>query len=377
MAWTIGGLGAVDIAITALLSTVVIFDATGITRYNGPRLSDAAFAGVSAMVVPVAWRRPWPLAVAATLAVAALANGLIFGPGVRCGVALPALFLAAFAVAARCDRLKSAIGLALCVGGVVAEGMSDPHIELGGLITTVPLALGFYGAGLVVRARSQVAESLRAQSAQLRRQREQTAQLAVLADRAQISADIERTLHTQLDGIAAAAVSGLQILSSEHADETAAREVMAVIERDGRQTLGRMRELVGTLHEPAPSEPAPTLARLPELLASATTASARLTVEGSPRTLPAGLELSGYRIVEHLIQAVEDEPGAVLDVRLRFCPDAIEFHVRGPRSPSADLRTLLAAAAERAQLHAGTVQHRVEGRICHAMARLPLIAGHA
>ena len=36
---------------------------------------------------------------------------------------------------------------------------------------------------------------------------------------------------------------------------------------------------------------------------------ARLTVEGSPRALPAAVELSAYRIVEHLLDALEDAPG--------------------------------------------------------------------
>ena len=59
-------------------------------------------------------------------------------------------------------------------------------------------------------------------------------------------------------------------------------------------------------------------------------ADARLTVDGNPRTLPAGLELSGYRIVEHLLQALADAPGAAVDVRLHFGPDALELHVSGP-----------------------------------------------
>src|SRR5258708_26709430 len=67
-----------------------------------------------------------------------------------------------------------------------------------------------------------------------------------------------------------------------------------VHERGGREVLGQMRGVLGTLHENAPSEPQPTLAGLPALLARATTAAARLKIEGTPRTLPAGLELSGY-----------------------------------------------------------------------------------
>jgi hypothetical protein len=108
-----------------------------------------------------------------------------------------------------------------------------------------------------------------------------------------------------------------------------------------------------------------------------TTADARLTVDGSPRILPAGLELSGYRIVEHLLLAMEDAPNAAVDVRLLFRPDALELRVSGPPSPTADLRTVLAAARERACLHGGTVDSRLAGGVCYATARLPLISGHA
>jgi hypothetical protein len=371
---TIAGLGILDIAAAASLSCVVVSVGLGWLHTSSHRLDIAAAAGVLAMTLPVAWRRPAPVAAAGVMAAGALANGLVFGPVVRCGVALPAFFLVVFSIGARRSRAWSALGLALCVGGVVAEGIYDPQIEASGLAFVLPVLIGFFAAGYLVRVRMQMASALQQKSAELRRQREQTARLAVLADRAEISADLEQTLHAQIGGIATAAATGLKVLATDHA---AARQAMAAIEHDGRHALEHMREMLGSLREAAPSEPQPTLARLPELLASATTASARLTVEGNPRTLPAGLELSGYRIVEHLLGALEDAPEATVKVLLRFCSDALELHVSGPSSGAADLRAVLASAAERASLHSGTVQHRLEGRVCHTSARLPLVSGHA
>jgi signal transduction histidine kinase len=366
----IGGCAVIDLVAAVLLIGVFL----DIASHRPAEASPAAVAGAILMLVPVAWRRSWPLAAIAVIAVATVLNGLIFGSHVRCGAVLPALFLVTFSVAAKCDRTKSAVGLLLAVGSAVAEGMYDPRIELAGLATIVPLTLGFFGAGKVVRARSEVAESLRLKSAELRRQREQTARLAVIADRAQISAELEQTLRVQLGGLATTATSGQQLLAAGPPDPAAAREILATIEEGGRSLLGQMRELVGSLREPAPAQPQPTLARLPELLATATTASAKLIIEGTARPLPAGLELSSYRIVEHLLQALEDRPGAVIDVTLRFSLDAIELELSGPKSPSADLRAVLAAAAERARLHNGSVQNRLDGRTCHAIARLPLIS---
>jgi hypothetical protein len=327
------------------------------------------------MTLPVAWCRRWPLAAAGVLAAAAVLNGVLFGPMVRCGAALPAVFIVAFAVGVRCDRARSAAGLLLCAGAVAAEGLYDPQIEARGLVVVLPVLIAFFAAGRLVRARTETAKALRVRSAELRRQREQTARLAVLADRARVTADLEGTLHTQIGGIASTAATGLGALDTDHA---AARQALASIERDGRAVLGHLRDVLGSLQEPAPSEPQPTLARLSELLGRATTADARLTVDGSPAD-PASR--TGAIRLPHCgappCWPCRDAPDAAVDVRLRFCPDALELHVSGPPAPAADLRAVLAAARERASLHGGSVDSRLTDGVCYAMARLPLISGHA
>jgi len=374
LTWTVAGLSVLDIAAAVILSAYAVALTSGVVHTGHPHGGVAASIGVLAMTLPVAWCRRWPLAAAGVLAAAAVLNGVLFGPMVRCGAALPAVFLVAFATGVRYDRARSAAGLLLCAGAVAAEGLYDPQIGARGLVVVLPVLSAFFAVGRLVRARTETAKALRVRSAELRRQREQTARLAVLADRARVTADLEGTLHTQIGGIASTAATGLGALDTDHA---AARQALASIERDGRAVLGHLRDVLGGLQEPAPSEPQPTLARLSELLGRATTADARLTVDGSPRTLPAGLELSGYRIVEHLLLALQDAPDAAVDVRLRFCPDALELHVSGPPAPAADLRAVLAAARERASLHGGSVDSRLADGVCYAMARLPLISGHA
>ena len=382
--WTVAGLSVLDLAVAVILSGYAVALVSGVFHPSHPHGGAAASVAVLAMILPMAWRRPAPLAAAAVMAAAALLNGLVFGPIVRCGAFLPAIFLVAYAVGVRRDRAASAAGLLLCAAAVVAEGLYDPQIEGGGLVFVLPVLAAFFASGRLVRARTQTAAALRRSSAELRRQREETARLAVLADRARVTADLEQSLHAQIGGLASTAATGLGALAGDHqdGDQAAARQALASIERDGRAVLGHLREVLSTLQErplsePQPSEPQPTLARLSELLGRATTADARLTVDGSPRTLPAGLELSGYRIVEHLLLALEDAPEAAVDVRLSFTPDALELHVSGPPAANVDLRAVLAAARERAGLHGGTVDSRLAGGVCYAMARLPLVSGHA
>jgi hypothetical protein len=93
--------------------------------------------------------------------------------------------------------------------------------------------------------------------------------------------------------------------------------------------------------------------------------------------LPAGVELSAYRIVEHLLVALADRPDATIEVRLCFGSDAFELHMSGPPSVDVDLETVLAAARQRAVLHWGVLDGRIQGDECHAMARLPLVSGYA
>src|SRR5580658_5522791 len=127
--WTVGGLPIFDLAVAALLSCLVLAASFGLVNWHaGP----VATAGILAITVPVAWRSRAPVTVAGIMAAAALLNGLLFGPLVRCGVALPAFFLAAFAVSAQRARSRAALGVFLCVGGVVAGGMYYPHNELPG-----------------------------------------------------------------------------------------------------------------------------------------------------------------------------------------------------------------------------------------------------
>ena len=68
---------------------------------------------------------------------------------------------------------------------------------------------------------------------------------------------------------------------------------------------------------------------------------------------------------------------AIIDVRLCFGADAFELHVSGPPAGHVELPVVLAAARERAALHAGVLDGRIEGGLCHATARVPLISGYA
>ncbi|MFE2866401.1 sensor histidine kinase [Embleya sp. NPDC059259] len=84
-----------------------------------------------------------------------------------------------------------------------------------------------------------------------------------------------------------------------------AREALTAIRRISGETIREMRGLLGVLRADGPADrlPAPGLADLPALLARAAEAGLRveLSSSGDVRELPAGIQLSAYRIVQEAL----------------------------------------------------------------------------
>jgi signal transduction histidine kinase len=372
-AWRLREIGWGDLALATLLSLWAIGLTSGVVKI-APHAGAAAAIVALAMTVPVAWERRAPLAAASSVAVGAALNELIIGPMVRCGPGLPAVFVIAFFAATRLDRRRLVIAIALCLAAVTLQSLYDPNLGAGFLVAGVPVVLASGLAGRLARSRSAAAVALRERNAELREQREQTARLAVAADRARVAADLDDFLRDRITAMATAAEAGRELIT---VDPDAAQGAFAEVENSGRATLAQMREVVGTLRQERLTAPQPVLAQLGSLLESATSADARLRVEGSPRLLPAGLELSAYRIVEHLLAALQDEPGARIDVLVRFCPDTLELDVAGPVGHHADPVTAFAVARERVALLGGSLRIDTRPGRWAALVRLPLTADYA
>jgi signal transduction histidine kinase len=364
-----------DIAWAVTLSGFGFLLAVGFGQPHTSSEGVVAAVGVLVMTAPVALARRYPLPVAATLAAGAAINGFLIGPAVRCGAALPAVFYVAFIVGSRCaDRRQVAAGAALVATNVVCQAVTDPQLGANVIPYMVPIAWVFLAAGRLLHSRNILVRRLQERTQELQAQRDQTAQLAVAADQAQIAEDLEGFLRERVREMAAAAESGRSAVDSAPGE---AITCFVEIQERGRQTLTHMRAVVTDLRGTVLTEPQPVLAQLDRLLAHGTQARTRLRITGDPRLLPPGVELSGYRIVEHLLSAVDDDPGSHVDVTVAFSADALGLSVAGPAGRQVDARPALAAAAQRAELLGGTVRARTTAGRCEAVARLPLVGRHA
>ncbi len=243
----------------------------------------------------------------------------------------------------------------------------DATTGIGPTALALPILLIVFSTGRAVRHRTAMSVELRARTVELQRLRDERVSLKVTSDRVRLSQQLDGLLRDRLGQLTAAADSGHGL------DPDAARVLFANIESDSRATLDGVREIMGLLRGgDVALAPAPTVAHLDALLARHTQ-STRLTVAGDPRSLPATVELSAYRIVEHLIDVLADRPDARIEVVVRFDDAALELHIAGPVNRSADVKAAVARARERAKLLGGSLDVKVSRGRASAVAQIPVL----
>jgi hypothetical protein len=363
-------LGAHNVALAVLFVGLSVPYMIGDRNEDVVKPTYTAMAFFALIFVPLAWRRAAALgAVGATLALL-VAHIALFGEMVRCGILIPLALLLAFSAGSRLAGRQSLIGLVLVVGFLFIMCLAETPegAPLSALLFLVPVSAVVWGAGRLVQAHGRKVVVLAARTKELHEVRERRAQLEVTADRARVSAELDTLLQRRLGELAEAAEAGRRI-----SDPALAATALREIEDESRRTLDQMREVVGVLRHDAgglPPTPQPTLTHLEGLLLQARDGRASLTVEGSPRALPAGVELSAYRIVEHLLAALGDAP---VEVRVRFGEETLELAVSGTarRTDAAAIKR----AQERVHLHHGTLSSSSRGGRAETVASLPMFSG--
>jgi signal transduction histidine kinase len=334
-------------------------------------LSSHSWAMVPAFAlatVPVLWwRRNVMVASGIALAVMVL-HDLIFGWVTRCGAGLPLTFVLAYLGAVALPRKQAWINVGIATLLTAAVLVVDASTGVGAFVLAFPIVLIVFGLGRAVRQRTAMSTELKARTVQVQQLRDERVALEVAGDRARLSVQLDGLLQERLGQLAAAAESG------EALDPRRAKALFSSIETDSRATLDDMREVVGLLRGgDVALAPAPSVAHLDALLARHTQSDARLTVSGDPRALPATVELSAYRIVEHLVDVLADQRDCRIEVGLRFEEAGLEIRVSGPVDRSADLKAAVARAKERAKFLGGSVDVKVSRGYAHARALLPML----
>lgn len=217
------------------------------------------------------------------------------------------------------------------------------------------------------------------------RQTELAAELAVDEERRRITRELHDVLAHSVSVMTVQASAVRRLLRPEQERE---REALRAVEETGRQALSEMRRLVGIMRtdEEVPAlAPQPGIKTLPALVEQVRQSGlpVELTVEGEPVHLPAGVDLSAYRIVQEALTNALEHAGrpAHAWVAVRYVGDDVEIEVADDgRSDGAGdgVGHGLVGMRERVALCGGELQSgpRPGGGFCIS-ARLPVAGSTA
>ncbi|GGZ99240.1 sensor histidine kinase [Streptomyces bluensis] len=193
---------------------------------------------------------------------------------------------------------------------------------------TVPFALAWV-LGDSLRTRRAYFAQLEERAARLEKEREAQSKVAVAAERARIARELHDVVAHNVSVMVVQADGAAYVLD---AAPDQAKKALETISSTGRQALAEMRRLLGVLRTGEHQEsgeyvPQPDVEQLDELIEQCRSSGLPVDfrIEGTPRPLPSGVELTAYRIVQEALTNTRKHggPNAGASVRLVYFDDGL------------------------------------------------------
>ncbi|MDQ1721496.1 MAG: hypothetical protein QOI26_1230 [Pseudonocardiales bacterium] len=323
-----------------LLATVLTGFALVNIRGAASPVSVGALAGIGTM--SLAWRRSAPTVVLMISAASLFGEKTLDLPRTALSIAV---LIAVYTVAVTHRVLFAAAASSLLLmGAVTCDVMrhgwtiTDFDDQFFAYIMAIGAACALGYAVQLSRARVAL---MQAREAWLEAEHAGREQLLLQQEQARIARELHDVIAHQVCVITALAAGADRLIVTE---PQRAKQALNSIEAAGREALTEMRALLRVLR-PDPAEvnrtPQPGLAQLPSLVEQMKLAGlpVRLSIEGQPRPLPVGLEVTAYRIVQQaLTNSLKHAGPAHADVLVHYRPMALELDIRDdgrgmPESP--------------------------------------------
>ena len=332
-------------------------------------------AGVPALVLMVAGvtlhrRRPLP---ALALGIAGLLISSVLPGEASALTPFLALIFLVFSMATRVDPpwlyVAAAGTLAAGIAATLVDDMPDEAADfplLAALIVAAPVA-----GGRLLRSRSELTRALREKAARAERNRERIGEEAVGAERTRIAGELHDVVAHALGAMTVQAAAARRLAEK---DTSRAGAAFQAVEDTGREALTELRRLLGVLrHADADLAlaPQPRLAFLADLArrSSAAGLPVRLEIDGEVPALPAGVDLTAYRVVQEALgEALRTGGAGLAIVHVRHRGGEIEVEVLDD-GRNTDRRLL--GMRERVRVYGGQLEiaprreggHRVRARL--------------
>jgi signal transduction histidine kinase len=368
-----------DLALAVALAAAGVVEVVVQRHHRGALWLDILLTAL--VCLPLAARREAPLYALVASMTALVVSQAALTPIVSRIVPVLVLVGLSYSVARWAPTRPAALGLLIALAATTTVSALDEASVENVLFPDVFFVWVPWLAGRTLRHRTGLAQALGERAERLEREREEAAERGVRAERRRIARELHDVVAHSVSVMVVQAGAGRRV--AEHDPERAA-ECAALIERVGREALGELRRLLGMMREEGPDggvalAPQPSLSRLGELVQNAREAGLPVEVEtsGTPGTLPAGVDLAAYRIVqEALTNTLKHAGPARARVAVTYGPDALELAItddgRGPGELHAAGHGII-GMRERAALCGGdlTCGGRSEGG-WSVHARLPL-----
>jgi signal transduction histidine kinase len=332
------------------------------------------------MGLSLAWRRRASMTVLVVVFAAGIAQAVL---GVDSNTFFTPMLAMVVAVASAAYHARRPILALLTALGLVWVAVLIEHgRSAGDLLFAGWIVGGVWLAGHAVSMGQVRAQLLEQRAAQLERDAKWQAAAAVAEERVRIARELHDAVAHSMSVVTLHVGGVRRMLRPE---QRAEKDALLVAERTGREALEDMHRLLGVLrdpHEPAQRTPHPRLAHAGELLepVRAGGLAAELRVEGTPRPLPPGVDLSAYRILQEAVTNVLKHADATrVDCTIRYGTGAIHLDVVDDGRPHRVSGQLpggghgLVGMRERVAAHGGTLDAGpLPGRGYRIAAALPL-----
>ena len=335
----------------------------------GVRLPVALAQLLAAAGIGIRSRRPFT---ALVLALAAMtAESILIDQDPESPASLIATLLALYSVAAHADRGRAAFAVTLGIAVPCVVEVTADNGDIYDVWFIVPIFVVPWLAGGAVRASRLQADRLRVLTERLRRERDARVRLALIEEHTRIARELHDSIAHAVSVMVLQAGAAEQVLTSA---PDRARAALRAIEELGRQALGDLQRMLGVLGAQAPAEalaPPVGLGEVDRLIAHVRKAGlpVRLEIHGAPAELPAGVDISAYRIIQEGLTNALKHAGAVpTTVTLDYGRDALEVQIvdDGSRPGRGSLEGAgqgLIGMRERVALYGGTLEagHKAGG----------------
>ena len=246
-----------------------------------------------------------------------------------------ALLVIVYSVAASGPPWASRFAL---IGGLCASPLAQlrwPEEEssaAGRLALVVFLAVPFALAWVLgdsLRTRRAYFAQLEERAARLEKEREAQAKVAVAAERARIARELHDVVAHNVSVMVVQADGAAYVLDTA---PDPAKKALEPISGTGGQALAEMRRLLGVLRTGEHEEggeyvPQPDVEQLGDLIEQCRTSGLPVDykIEGTPRPLPSGVELTAFRIVQEALTNTRKHggPNTGASVRLVYFDDGL------------------------------------------------------